>query len=156
MYHPETATTALNRKDEHPLLTPISLNYSPQPSPTPSRQSSVDPDPSIPDKSSSPSTDPPLKQKQVCAPPLPRSTVMSKLLKHPPPKTKIPIMDRKCARVLTSAENLEKLAEKERKKREESEMKEKCKQEREARRKEKENACKLNKLYKGFNSIHAE
>ena len=58
-------------------------------------------------------------------------------------------MDKTCARVLTSAENLERLAEKERKKSGESDLetKEKRKQEREVCCKEKENACMLNKTF---------
>ncbi len=66
---------------------------------------------------------------------LTRPTVLSKFLSHPAPQLKQPAKNPKSsARVLTSAENIRILEDKQRKKREQEEMKERRKREREAKR----------------------
>ena len=69
---------------------------------------------------------------------LPRTTTLSKVLSHPEPQLKPPVMQPKSsARVLTSLENLRALEEKERKKMEEQKLKEERRRERERKRQEK-------------------
>ena len=69
---------------------------------------------------------------------LPRTTALSKVLSHPEPQLKPPVMQPKSsARVLTSLENLRALEEKERKKMEEQKLKEERRRERERKRQEK-------------------
>ena len=135
MYHPAEARTASSPvvvntsyagHSPTPLLSPVRLSFQEEKEEGENDSHSTEGD----EKS--------FCKKEDAAKFLPRTTALSKVLSHPEPQLKPPVMQPKSsARVLTSLENLRALEQKERKKMEEQKLKEECRRERERKRQEK-------------------